>query len=299
MSASTVTETGVFQTSGETGGGGIGGHHQGQEYYGQLYVSSSGISEIEEEGSSEIPTEVKELFGVREFVPMPSIREEHDSSITPALSSSFDVVHGGEDSVYVAVGKSESSMDALTWSLKHASSSTMVYLIHIFPEIRLIPSPLGKLPVNQVSPEQVKNYMAQEEKKRRELLLKFLAACSAAKVKVDTIVIESDTVAKAILDLIPILNMRKLIVGTSKSSLRKLRSRRRSGIADQILKSAPESCKINIICEGNEVTIDQQAFVEYSSPSPRGINAEDSKSMPEENQRDESFSCKCFTSKFL
>lgn len=39
-------------------------------------------------------------------------------------------------------------------------------------------------------------------------------------VKVDTILIESDTVAKAILDLIPILNIRKLIVGTSKSSLR-------------------------------------------------------------------------------
>lgn len=131
----------MFRTSDETSGGGVGRHHGGQECYGQLYISSSSISEIEEEGSNEVPTEVKELFGVREFVPMPSIREDHDSIITTSLSSSFDVVHGGEISVYVAVGKSESSMDALTWSLKRASSSTMVYLIHIFPEIRLIPSP--------------------------------------------------------------------------------------------------------------------------------------------------------------
>lgn len=129
----------MFQSSEETSSG-IGGHHQGQEYYGQLYISG----EIEEEGSSEVATEVKELFGIREFVPMPSIREEHDSSITSTLFSSFDFVHGGEGTVYVAVGKSESSVNALTWSLKHAvnpSSSTMVYLIHIFPEIRLIPSP--------------------------------------------------------------------------------------------------------------------------------------------------------------
>lgn len=41
---------------------------------------------------------------------------------------------------------------------------------------------VGKLPVSQVSPEQVKTYMAQEGGKRRELLQKFLATCSAAKV---------------------------------------------------------------------------------------------------------------------
>lgn len=39
-------------------------------------------------------------------------------------------------------------------------------------------------------------------------------------VKVDTILIESNTVASAIQDLIPILNIRTLVVGTTKSSLR-------------------------------------------------------------------------------
>lgn len=40
-------------------------------------------------------------------------------------------------------------------------------------------------------------------------------------VKVDTMLLESsDTVAKAILDLIPILNIKKLVVGTSKSRIR-------------------------------------------------------------------------------
>ena len=37
-------------------------------------------------------------------------------------------------------------------------------------------------------------------------------------VKVDTILIESDMVGKAILGLIPVLNIRKLVVGTAKST---------------------------------------------------------------------------------
>lgn len=40
------------------------------------------------------------------------------------------------------------------------------------------------------------------------------------KVKVETILIESETEGKAILDLIPILNIRKLVLGATKSSVR-------------------------------------------------------------------------------
>lgn len=113
---------------------------------------------------------------------------------------------------------------------------------------------VGKIPKNQVSQEQVQSYMDQERNKRRELLQKFLNACSSSKVhkppmyhfkgtclcfwvnlfnlnnnkkklmikqvKVDTILIESEMVSKAILDLIPIVNIRKLVLGTTKSSLR-------------------------------------------------------------------------------
>lgn len=39
-------------------------------------------------------------------------------------------------------------------------------------------------------------------------------------VKVDTILIESDFIAKAIIDLIPILQMKKLVIGANKSQLR-------------------------------------------------------------------------------
>jgi hypothetical protein len=41
---------------------------------------------------------------------------------------------------------------------------------------------VGKLPKNQVSPEQVETYMAQERGKRGQLLQKFVDACSTSKV---------------------------------------------------------------------------------------------------------------------
>ncbi|XP_022723575.1 U-box domain-containing protein 35 isoform X2 [Durio zibethinus] len=203
------------------------------------------VSEIVEEEEEE----EEELFEINHGVGTASIKEVESSLF------SFDVNNAEEeDSVYVAVGKSNSSMDALSWTLANfVNTSTTLYLIHVFPEIRHIPSPLGMLPRSQVSPTQVENYMAQERGKRRQLLEKFLDICSASKVKVETLLIESDMVAKAILDLIPILNIRKLVVGTSNSNPRKLKSRKGiNGIADQIFQSAPNTCEVKVVCEGKE-----------------------------------------------
>ncbi|XP_059437070.1 U-box domain-containing protein 35-like [Corylus avellana] len=164
---------------------------------------------------------------------------------------SFDFLKWN-DSVFVAVGKKESrsSMDALMWTLRYlVTPSTVLHLIHVFPPIRHIPSPLGMLPRSQVKPEMVKSYVSQERGKRKKLLQKFLDTCSTSKVKVDLQLIESDNIVKAILNLIPALNITKLVLGTAK--LRKSK-KRGSGIADQILHNAPDGCEIKIIYEGNE-----------------------------------------------
>lgn len=42
---------------------------------------------------------------------------------------------------------------------------------------------MGKLPVNQVNPEQKAKFLAQERGKKRDLLQKFLNVCSASQVK--------------------------------------------------------------------------------------------------------------------
>ncbi|TKY53902.1 U-box domain-containing protein 35 [Spatholobus suberectus] len=189
-------------------------------------------------------------------------------------------------------------MDALSWTLKNLTTqSTMIYLIHVFPEIKHIPNPLGTgmIPSNQVSAEQVESYIAQERGKRRELLQKFLQSCSTSKVKADTILIESDLVAKAILDLIPILQIRNLVIGATK---RKSKSRKGNSIADQILQNAPQGCKVRIVSEGKEVN------EQMMSPPPQALTTRTSANdtslttPKKEDHQHDSVSCICFIPKF-
>ncbi|KAL5056644.1 hypothetical protein RYX36_037326 [Vicia faba] len=165
------------------------------------------------------------------------------------------------DVVYVAVRIDDqgSSMEALSWALKHSviPSITTISLLHVFPQIKLIPSPLGKIPRSHVNQEHVDIYLAQEKSKRRMLLQKFIDLCNDSKVKVEVLLIESDNVVKTIVDLVKNLNIMKLVIGTTTSSnLRKHVSRRKNSIAEMVLKSVEEKCDVRIICEGREV-IDQ------------------------------------------
>lgn len=69
------------------------------------------------------------------------IEEENSSKAKefPHCSPASDE-ENGED-VYVAVDKSDSSMQALRWALKNiATPETSVYLIHVFSEVHQIPT---------------------------------------------------------------------------------------------------------------------------------------------------------------
>ncbi|PWA77285.1 rossmann-like alpha/beta/alpha sandwich fold protein [Artemisia annua] len=219
------------------------------------------------------------------------LKEEYENGISGDMFPYGNV----SDVVYVVTWKGteellSASKDALLWTLgkRLLHESTMVYLIHVFPELRFIPTPLGRLPINQVNPEQKERYLIQERSKRSEYLQKFLSLCSSSKVQVETVLIESDMEAKAILDLIPILNIRKLVLGATKSSIRKLKSSSKrgsgGGTLDQIVHNAPQFCEVKVICEGKEVSLQDQLTSEPPSPSStapsqRDINVDSHKTM--------------------
>ncbi|XP_038986319.1 U-box domain-containing protein 35-like isoform X1 [Phoenix dactylifera] len=196
------------------------------------------------------------------------------------------------DDVYVAVGKSSSGMDALSWALKYvAKPSSFVYLIHVFPEIHHIPTPLGTFPKHQLGEEQVESHMNQERTKRQEMLQKYLNLCHSSKVEVDTLLIESDQTAKAIVDLIPVLNITRLIVGTTKSNLRRWR---RNSKAEQIHKNAPDYCEVKIICDGREVKPPSPATVSSLNPVTTDGKNKDSE---QSHRNKDSILCTCFPGK--
>ncbi|KAK7331165.1 hypothetical protein VNO77_25382 [Canavalia gladiata] len=206
--------------------------------------NSSEISDVNEDS--------EELFEINLKVALDTISEDCESSVF-----SFDI-HNQKDVVHVAMDHAgESSMEALLWTLKHAvTPSTTLHLIHVFPEIRLIPSPFGKFPRSHINPDYVNFHLDEEKDKRKVLLQRFIDQCNDSKVNVEMMLIEGNNVAKAIVDLVKDLNIRKLIIGITKSNLSKSVSGRRNGIADKVLKNAPEICDVKIICNGKEV-IDQ------------------------------------------
>uniref|UniRef100_M4E057 UspA domain-containing protein n=1 Tax=Brassica campestris TaxID=3711 RepID=M4E057_BRACM len=217
-------------------------------------------------------------------------------------SNSGTVSMNGEDNVYVGVGKGDSSMEALRWALDNlitSSSSTLLYLIHVFPETRSIPYPLGRLTREQASQEQLETFMSQEREKRRTLLNKFIHACSASKVKVETILVESDSVAKALQDLITILHIKKLVLGIDKSSARKANSTRGNSVPEQIMRStAAELCEVKVICQGKEIKMEETVMERVPSKSPKVQERTPSKSPKQQrlkkDQSNDPFACICF-----
>ncbi|KAL5542378.1 hypothetical protein UlMin_010088 [Ulmus minor] len=100
----------------------------------------------------------------------------------------------------------------------------------------------GMLLKSKASPKVIENYEAQEKDTRKKLLQRYIDACSAAMIKVELLLAESDMAAKAILDLIPTFNIKKLS--------------KRNGIASKIIQNVPDSCDVKIITNSMQV-IDQ------------------------------------------
>ncbi|CAL5199634.1 unnamed protein product [Lathyrus oleraceus] len=189
--------------------------------------------------------------------PLDSIKEEEDYESSTVFSLD---IHSNKlsDVVYVAVGESFSSMEALSWTLKHLvnPNSTIVSLIHVFPRVKRIPTPLGKIPRSRVNQEHVNIYLTQVKSKRKILLQKFIDLCTDSKVTVEMLFIEGDNVGEAIVELVKNLNISKVVIGTTQSNLRKHVSRRENSTAEMVLKNVEERCDVKIICEGREVVVE-------------------------------------------
>ncbi|KAL2492540.1 Adenine nucleotide alpha hydrolase-like superfamily protein [Abeliophyllum distichum] len=153
---------------------------------------------------------------------------------------------GGVNDVYVAVGKSDSHV--VKWALDHAvpPGKSRVFLVHVFSPITYIATPVGRLSKSQLSKDQVQIYANEESNRRRNLLEKYIRLCNDAKVVVETMLVESNAAAKAILDLIHVANITNLVMGTKQSPFTRL-SGKGQGKGEYVQKHAPEFCKVSLV----------------------------------------------------
>ncbi|XVE56337.1 hypothetical protein DITRI_Ditri04bG0001200 [Diplodiscus trichospermus] len=216
----------------------------------------------------------------------PEIVEIGEESKSFAGSKDASVI-GGD--VYVAVGKDDLSV--VKWALDHVvSPGARLFLLHVFAPITFVRTPVGKLSKSQLNEQQLRVYVNEENNRRRNLLQKYIRLCIDSKVTVDTVLIESNSMAKAILQLIPVLNITSLVIGTKHPPSSRQR-RWKQGIGESIKKHAPDYCEVTIVHDGEKIQDCQQESKlvdpsQESSPRRKGLNSERN-----------FFQCVCFTGK--
>ncbi|PNX72826.1 U-box domain-containing protein 52-like [Trifolium pratense] len=151
------------------------------------------------------------------------------------------------DDLYVAVG--EDDLDVVKWALDHAvSPGSRIFLVHVSPPVTLIPTPVGMLERNQLTPQQVRRYLNEVNNKRKDLLQQYIQLITEAKVTAETLILESKFKGKAILDLISILNITNLVLGIKKLPCRRPNDKLSEGVF--VKKNAPKTCDVTLIYNG-------------------------------------------------
>ncbi|XP_048444985.1 U-box domain-containing protein 52-like [Pyrus x bretschneideri] len=207
-----------------------------------------------------VPREAKEFYKIYvkagalspEIVKNREIQEEDsESPIFTERTSKHVVVND----VYVAVGKDDT--DVLKWTLENAASSgsTRVFLVHVFPPVTHVPTPVGRLARSQLNEDQVRLYVKEESNKRSNLLQKYVNLCNDARVTAETILHESNCTEESILNLIPALSITHLVIGTKRHSRR---AGKQLSLGEFVKNNAPDFCEVSIIHKGNEVEVNQQ-----------------------------------------
>ncbi|XP_059075465.1 U-box domain-containing protein 33 [Cryptomeria japonica] len=158
------------------------------------------------------------------------------------------------EKIYIAVGKNLSeSASALKWELQNLDKreETLLILLHIRTQLRYIPSPIGKIPLNQVSEDVLVAYKKDAEKELDSWMNQYMDMCSRAKVKAEDLIIEKEEVSKGIVEVVSERGIRKLVMGTSSAG----NAISRKGKAYYVQRHAGESCDVSIVCKGKLVLL--------------------------------------------
>lgn len=243
---------------------------------------------MEEEMEEENQGDGEELQYNHWQVKSPEIVEIADEN-----KSTLSNRNGQTNDVYIAVGKDD--LHVVQWVLDNAvSSGTQVFLVHVFPPITSINTPVGRLSRSQLSQDQLRVYLNEDQNRRKNLLEKYIRLCNDAKVPVDTMLLESNATAKAILGLIPVVNITNLVMGTKRSPFTR-QLMKGQGKGEYVQKNAPDYCKVTIVYNGRRIINGQ---LRPTDNIPSNLVSSDQRPETTQNSERNFFECICFSGKF-
>ncbi|TVU07952.1 hypothetical protein EJB05_41330 [Eragrostis curvula] len=162
-------------------------------------------------------------------------------------SSSSTTSSGGGPQVAVAVrGDGRGSRRAARWA--NASlfpSAGRVALVHVIPPLAFVPTPSGeRVPVEKLERQVVEMYAEDRLAREQEVFLPFRRLCGRRPV--DTVVLEGDSVAEALVRYAADSGVRSLVLGSASLSWFRRMLRLRD-VPATVLKTMPSSCNVFVV----------------------------------------------------
>uniref|UniRef100_A0A3B6LQ92 RING-type E3 ubiquitin transferase n=1 Tax=Triticum aestivum TaxID=4565 RepID=A0A3B6LQ92_WHEAT len=156
----------------------------------------------------------------------------------------------GVGKLYVAVGKDvKDGRSNLVWAARNLlAGDPKLVLLHVHQPADRIMIGLCKVPASQVEEKELKAYRKIEKEEMNTLLNQYLNFCRVSlKMQAETLVIEKNSPANGIIELIDQNRITKLVMGTSSFSVK--RKVPKSKVAASVHLQAKPYCQIFYICK--------------------------------------------------
>ncbi|CAN7050776.1 unnamed protein product [Brassica rapa subsp. trilocularis] len=148
------------------------------------------------------------------------------------------------------------SRRAVRWAVDNLlPKADRFVMIHVIPTITTIPTPTGeRLPLKEVEERLVEMYVREVKQEHESVFVPFLKMCKrSSRSKVETLLLEYDDPAKALLRFIFKSGVNSLVMGSFTPSMF-TRITKGPGVPLTVLRYAPETCEVYIVCKDRITT---------------------------------------------
>ncbi|THU67286.1 hypothetical protein C4D60_Mb05t23060 [Musa balbisiana] len=158
------------------------------------------------------------------------------------------LLHNSVTTVALAINGTSNSKHIVQWASNKfiSGGGVMFKLLHVRPRIKMVPSPIGNLPVEQVQDDVASAYKKEEEWKTEVMLRPYKNMCSAKQIETEVVILEAEDVAEAISKEVTENNISMLVIGASSKNaiFRKLWG---SNLSSRISECTPSFCTVYVV----------------------------------------------------
>ncbi|CAO2835618.1 unnamed protein product [Amaranthus hypochondriacus] len=154
------------------------------------------------------------------------------------------------EKIYIAVGKQwKACKSSVEWTIRNSKGKKLC-LVHVHQPAQYISILGGKFPVSSLSEQEVILHREKEKQDMCDVLDEYIRICAKARIHVEKLYIESETVESGLVELISQHKIERLVMGAAadRNYSRKLMEPK-SKKANYVRLHAPAFCHIWFVCK--------------------------------------------------